>query len=139
MFNIRYVCEDDKAFWTTLDKHIDPNELLLKCRDKRGYIISDNDKPIGIMRYNLFWDIVPFLTFIFIDQTYQKKGFGRRAILYWENEMSELGYKMLMTSTQVDEQAQHFYRKLGYMDRGGIFLDNTPFEQAQEVLLVKVI
>ena len=139
MFNIRYVCEEDIAFWITLDMHLDESELLLKCRDKRGYIISDNDKTIGIMRYNLFWDIVPFLTFIYIDQVYQKKGFGRKAILHWENEMRELGYKMLMTSTQVDEQAQHFYRKLGYLDRGGIFLDNTPYEQAQEVLLVKVL
>jgi Acetyltransferases len=139
MLTIRYVCEEDRTFWTTLDKHLSVNEFMLKCRDKRGYIISDNEKPIGIMRYNLFWDIIPFLTFIYIDNACQKKGFGRQAMLYWENEMRELGYKMLMTSTQVDEEAQHFYRKLGYIDRGGIFLDNTPFEQPQEVFLIKVL
>ena len=44
---------------------------------------------------------------------------------------------MIMTSTQVDEQAQHFYRKLGYRDRGSLFLDHTPLEQAQELLMVK--
>jgi len=58
-------------------------------------------------------------------------------MLFWENEMSELGYKMVMTSTQVDEQAQHFYRNLEYRDKGGLFLDNTPFEQPQEMLMVK--
>jgi len=139
MLTIRYVCEEDRTFWTTLDKHLSVNEFMLKCRDKRGYIISDNEKPIGIMRYNLFWDIIPFLTFIYIDNACQKNGFGRQAMLYWENEMRERGYKMLMTSTQVDEEAQHFYRKLGYIDRGGIFLDNTPFEQPQEVFLIKVL
>ena len=91
------------------------------------------------MRYNLFWDIIPFLTFIYIDDACQNKGFGRQAMQYWENEMRKLGYEMLMTSTQVDEEAQHFYRKLGYIDRGGIFLDNTPFEQPQEVLLIKTL
>ena len=139
MFSVRYVCEEDKAFWITLDKHLSINEFMLKCRDKRGYIICDNENPIGVMRYNLFWDIIPFLTFIHIDDPCQKKGFGRRAMLYWENEMRSLGYKMLMTSTQVDEEAQHFYRKLGYIDRGGIFLDNTPFEQPQEVFLLKIL
>ena len=139
MFMIRHVCEEDKGFWFTLDRHLSESEFILKIRDKRGYVIHDNEKPIGIMRYNLFLDAVPFLTLIYIDKACQKKGFGRQAMLYWENEMRELGYNMIMTSTQVDEEAQHFYRKLGYMDRGGIFLDNTPFEQPQEMFLLKVL
>jgi len=46
---------------------------------------------------------------------------------------------MVMTSTRVDEQAQHFYRKLGYMERGSLCLDNTPFAQPQEIFLLKVL
>lgn len=53
--------------------------------------------------------------------------------------MRSLGYKMVMTSTQVNEQAQHFYRKLGYIERGGIFLDGTPYAQPQEMFLLKVL
>lgn len=139
MFNIRYVSENDKVFWFTLDKHISENEFILKIRDKRGYIISDGDKPIGVMRYNLFWDNTPFLTLIYFHESYCRKGFGKEAMLFWENEMRELGYKMTMTSTQVDEQAQHFYRKLGYIDKGGIFFDNTPFEQPQEMFMLKIL
>ena len=138
-FNIRYVLEADRAFWFTLDRHLRASEFELKVRDKRGYIISDGDKPIGVMRYNLFWDSIPFLTLIKLDGLYQRKGFGKQAMLYWENEMRELGCKMVMTSTQVDEEAQHFYRKLGYKDRGGIFLDNTPLEQPQEMFMLKVL
>lgn len=139
MFTIKHVSESDKAFWFTLDKHISENEFILKIRDKRGYVISDGDKPIGVMRYNLIWDNTPFLTFIYFHELYRKKGFGKKAMLFWENEMRELGYKMTMTSTQVDEQAQHFYRKLGYIERGGIFFDNTPFEQPQEMFMLKIL
>ena len=138
MFGIRYVTESDKAFWFTLDEHFNESEFNLIIRDKRGYIISVGSKPIGIMRYNLMWDNTPFLTLIYIDDASHGKGYGRQAMLFWENEMRELGYKMVMTSTQVDEQAQHFYRKLGYKERGGIFLDNTPFEQPQEMFMIKV-
>jgi len=139
MFEIKYVSENDKSFWFTLDRHLDENEFELKIRDKRGYIISDGNKPIGVMRYNLFWDNTPFLTLIYIDDVYQGKGFGRQAMLHWENEMHGLGYKMVMTSTQADEQAQHFYRKLGYIDRGCLVLDNTPYEQPQEIFMIKTI
>ena len=136
---IRYVTAADKPFWYTLDKHLCEAEFGRKIRDKRGYVISIDDKPIGVMRYNLFWDITPFLTLIYIADAYQNKGYGKQAMLFWENEMHELGYKMVMTSTQVDEQAQHFYRKLGYKDRGSIFLDGTPFEQPQEMIMIKVL
>jgi ribosomal protein S18 acetylase RimI-like enzyme len=133
------VSESDKSFWFALDRHLSESEFTLKMRDKRGYIICDADKPIGVLRYNLFLDNIPFLTFIYFDEAYRGKGFGKQSVLYWENEMRDLGYKMVMTSTQVDEQAQHFYRKLGYKDRGGIFFDNTPFEQPQEMFMLKVI
>ena len=139
MFGIRYVTDSDKAFWYTLDKHLSEDEFDLKVRDKRSYIISDGSTPIGIMRYNLFWDNTPFLTLIYIEGAYHGKGFGKQAMLFWENEMRELGYKMVMTSTQTDEQAQHFYRKLGYLDRGSLFLDGTPFEQPQEMFMLKVL
>lgn len=139
MLKIRYAMESDKAIWLTYDKHIGENELLLKIRDRRGYIISDEDKIIGVMRYNLFWDEIPFLTMIYLDESCRGKGFGTQAMMFWEHEMSELGCKMVMTSTQVDEDAQHFYRRLGYIDRGSLFLDNTPFEQPQEMIMLKIL
>ena len=135
MFNIKYVSKEDKSFWYTLDKHFDENEFELKIRDKRGYIISDGDKAVGIMRYNLIWDYIPFLTLIYFDKAYRGKGFGRKAMLHWENEMRELGHDTVMTSTQVDEQAQHFYRTLGYKDKGGIFFDDSP----QEMFMIKAL
>lgn len=139
MFEIRYATEADKAFWFTLDRHMREDEFLLKIRDKRAYIISDGRLPIGIMRYNLFWDNIPFLTLIHLDGACQRKGFGRKAMQAWENEMRGLGYKMVMTSTQVDEQAQHFYRKLGYIEKGCLNFDNTPLAQPLEMFMVKTL
>ncbi|MCL2055351.1 MAG: GNAT family N-acetyltransferase [Oscillospiraceae bacterium] len=139
MLKIRYATENDKPFWFTLDKHLSEDEFARKIRDKRGYIISNGEKSIGIMRYNLFWDNTPFLTLIYIEKAEQRQGFGRQATLYWEDEMRTLGYKMVMTSTQADEQAQHFYRKLGYADNGCLVLDGTPFEQPLEIFMIKVL
>lgn len=139
MFKIRYALEADSTFWFALDKHICKEEFERKVRDRRAYIICDGDRSIGVMRYNLFWDSTPFLTLIYMDDSYRGKAFGTKAMLLWEKEMCELGYKIVMTSTQADESAQHFYRKLGYIEKGSLCFDNTPIEQPLEMIFVKTL
>ena len=76
---------------------------------------------------------------LFVDWSYQRRGYGRMLMEYWENDMRSQGYGMAMTSTQVDENAQHFYRKLGYKDCGGFTLDIPGFEQPMEMFMSKGI
>ena len=128
MFMIRYATQEDKIFWFTLDYHIQEAIYQAKIRDKQGYIILDDNKPIGVLRYCLFWDNTPFVNLIELQEAYHNKGFGTHAMKHWENEMQGLGYKLVMTSTQSNEQAQHFYRKLGYVDSGCLLLCKEPAE-----------
>jgi len=44
-----------------------------------------------------------------------------------------------MTSTQVDEDAQHFYRKMGYQDAGGLLINIPEYKQPMEMFFVKRI
>ena len=139
MIKIRYVEASDKEFWYSLDKHLPETEFENKVYTKRGYVLSLNNKPVGLLRYNLFWDSVPFCTMIFIDCQYQGKGYGKQLIQYWGNDMKRRGYEMLLTSTQVDEKAQHFYRKLGYKDCGGFVIDIPQYAQPMEMFFIKSI
>lgn len=139
MVEIRYVCLEDREFWYSLDMHLLEQEFHNKVKDKRGYILLKDNKPVGLLRYNLFWDNTPFCNLIYIKNDYQRKGLGKMLIEYWENDMKSKGYDMLLTSTQVDENAQHFYRKLGYKDCGGMVLDIPGHEQPMELFLVKAL
>ena len=58
---------------------------------------------------------------------------------HWENDMKTMEYGMLMTSTQVDENAQHFYRKLDYKDCGGFIVDVPGYEQPMEMIMIKAV
>jgi len=42
--------------------------------------------------------------------------------------MKTQGYKKVLTSTLSNEDAQHFYRKLGYKDCGSLLLPDEPLE-----------
>lgn len=52
----------------------------------------------------------------------------------WEETMSTIGYKYVLTSTQSDENAWKFYEKLGYHKVGGFF---PPEQEAEEWIYLK--
>jgi ribosomal protein S18 acetylase RimI-like enzyme len=53
---------------------------------------------------------------------------GQQLVLFWEDEMKKHGYTIVMTSSFSNEEAQHFYRKIGYKDSGSLLLPNEPLE-----------
>ncbi len=139
MIQIKYAENEDKEFWFTLDKHLPEREFEKKVRDRQGYVLTDDGIKVGLLRYNLFWDSIPFCTMLFVDRANQKKGYGRELMMHWEKDMKKQGHGMIMTSTRVDETFQHFYRKLGYKDCGGLTLDISGYEQPMEMFLTKAI
>ncbi|MBE5986538.1 MAG: GNAT family N-acetyltransferase [Paenibacillaceae bacterium] len=139
MVSIRYVQEEDRNFWLKLDRHLQTTEFEKKIRDKMGYVLLEDHIPYGLLRYNLFWDNTPFCTMLYVDSDSRGRGYGNKLMNFWENDMKSMGYGMLMTSTQVDEDAQHFYRKLGYQDSGGLIINIPGYEQPMEMFLIKKI
>jgi GNAT superfamily N-acetyltransferase len=120
---------------------LDLNDPLLKreaIADKidRGevYVAQDGDRLVGLARYDHFCDLDPFLTLIMVLEGYRRKGVGTRLMEYWERQMIEKGHRFLLTSTEAAEDAQFFYRKLGYVDTGSIIF---PGQDAIELVLIK--
>lgn len=139
MLEIRYVEKGDRAFWYSLDKHLPEAEFEDKIRTKRGYVLLENHVPAGILRYHLFWDNTPFCIMLYVDERCQGRGFGKRLMQHWEQDMKAQGYGMLLTSTQADETAQHFYRRLGYKDCGGLVIDIPAYAQPMELFFIKAV
>lgn len=133
MESIRYAEKEDVAYLQELDKHISADILQQKIRDKQIILSLTDDQIIGWIRYGYFWDNIPFMNLIFFTERNRSVGYGTKLVLHWENLMLSNGHKQVMTSTQVDEDAQFFYRKLGYKDAGCLLMD----DQATELLFIK--
>ena len=136
---IRYVEAQDKAAWYALDHGLPEAGFEEKVRNRQGYVCVLDGKVIGILRFNLFWDNIPFCTMLLIDDAYRGNGYGRQLMERWEQDMRSAGCGMVMTSTQVNEEAQHFYRRLGYKDSGGFVVDVPGYEQPMEMIMIKAI
>ncbi len=125
---IKVSSESDLHFLKTYDRHLSPKELEYSVQRQRVYIAVQNGVPVGWLRWNLFWDNIPFMNMLYIAEAYRKQGIGRSLVTFWEQEMRKQGYNFVMTSSQSDEQGQHFYRKLGFTDAGALLLRDEPTE-----------
>ncbi|MBQ7064680.1 MAG: GNAT family N-acetyltransferase [Firmicutes bacterium] len=137
MFRVRYVMPGDRDFWFSLDRHLSTEGFDEKVTTRRGYVLLKDEEPVGILRYGLFWDEIPFCNLLYVREDARGQGGGKILMEHWEQDMLSQGYSLVMTSTQADEEAQHFYRAIGYRDCGGLVLNNRPYAQPMELLMVK--
>lgn len=128
--------ESDYGYIRDRDHHILETLIMPKIKGNEIYILRNEDESIiGWMRHGYFWDNTPFMNMIWVDEQYRGKGVGKQAVLFWEGEMKQKGFKLVMTSTLATEEAQDFYRKLGYRDAGCLILENEPLE----IILTKLL
>lgn len=130
---IRTAEEKDLAVLALHDCHIPRSELKTGISLGRVLIAEADGVLVGWLRWSLFWDNTPFMNLLFLPEGFRGKGYGKKLVVHWEQEMMHRGYKTAMTSTASDEYAQHFYQKLGYTAIGGF----TPFEEPYELLFAK--
>lgn len=126
---IEYANDADFKYIVDNDKHVKKELIEIKIKQKEIIVVKDNDKKIiGWLRYNYFWDNTPFMNMLYLDKSYRNNGIGKTLVAFWENEMKKKGFDLVMTSTLSNEDAQHFYRKLGYKDSGSLLLEGEPLE-----------
>lgn len=128
MYEIKYADTTCFEYLEINDKHISGSMLLKKIDDKEVIIIKQEEKILGWLRFSFFWDNIPFMNLLMIDEHYRGKGLGRLITEFWEREMKAIGYSIVMTSSLSNETAQHFYRRQGYKDAGCLLLEVVGLE-----------
>ena len=139
MFSLRQANESDRLFWQSLVPHISEKRFEQLLKAGQSYTLFDDETPVGVLEGSFLWENLPFLSLLFIREEHRGKGFGKLAMQHWESALKRQGFQMALTSTQSDESAQHFYRKLGYKDCGCLVINEGPLAQPAELYLSKVL
>lgn len=100
------------------------------------YVLRDQKEVVGVLQYRLFWQKVPFIEHLYIDEKYRGNDYGTCMMVQWEDEMANRGYTDVMLSTEQNESTKEFYLKIGYKQTGSFFPNN---QYSQELMLSKNI
>ncbi|GAB4119699.1 MAG: GNAT family N-acetyltransferase [Roseiflexaceae bacterium] len=129
---------DEVAQLASYDQHLPAD--LLAAKIAQGHILvarldGSTGPIVGMLRYNYFWDTIPFMNMLMVRSDLRGQGIGTHLVAAWETSMRAAGATWVLTSTLANERGQFLYRKLGYHDCGGLLLPNEPLE----ILLRKVL
>ena len=86
---IRYAEEKDFVTIREYDKHIGETALKNAIALKRVLVMYQNGCFAGWLRFNLFWDEIPFMNMLYLLEEYRGQGYGGRLVTFWEKEMKE--------------------------------------------------
>lgn len=130
MASVRTATAADLAFLAEHDSHIGAASLEDAVQHRRILIahLKPSSTVVGWLRWGLFWDEIPFMNMLFVLDKHRRTGCGSELVAAWERQAHSAGHQMVMTSTLADEAAQHFYRRLGYIDTGCLLLPGESTE-----------
>ena len=129
---LRLATSSDLDVLAAHDRHLRVERLSASI--EAGHVLVA-DGILGWLRWGYFWDEIPFMNMLFVLEPARGGGLGGLLVDDWEAREKADGHDAVLTSTQSDETAQHFYRRRGYVDAGVLLLPGKP----AELILRKVI
>lgn len=121
---IRYAQPKDFVFLKENDQEANPMELANLVNLERILVAEKGPEILGWLRWNLFGDNTPFMSFMHVVKQAQEKGIDLALINQWESLMKEKRFSTVLTSVEENQMKQDFYQKLGYSDAGFLLLPN---------------
>lgn len=141
MFTINQAASADLEEILKVDRYMPREEMIRKIetRPEQMLVLKEDGRVVGVLRWLLFWDYIPYICFLKVSESSRGKGYAKKALRFWEERMAEEGWPLLMASIPSDDTAQHFYRKQGYKDAGIMTFNDGPYKQAPELFFSKSI
>jgi ribosomal protein S18 acetylase RimI-like enzyme len=125
--------DSDLPFLCENDSHISREDQSQVVALGRVMVAEVDAAAVGLLRWGLFWDQVPFMNLLWVLPERRGQGIGTALVVAWERTQLAAGHDLVLTSTMSDERSQHLYRRLGYVDTGAMFLP----DEAAELILRK--
>lgn len=129
---VRSAALEDASFLAAHD-HVQPDTIAERVQAGQVLVLQLEGAPAGWLRWNLFWDEIPFMNMLFVLEPHRGRGLGSALMEAWETDARRGGHEAVMTSSQADESAQRLYRRRGYVDCGALILP----DQAAELMFRK--
>ncbi len=97
-----------------------PVEVVARKIEQCEVIVAEVDgDPVGYLRLEYLWSLVPFIALIIVDPAYRRMGVGRAILDFTLAYLSQNNHQWLYSSSQADEpEPQAWHRHMGFEDCG---------------------
>ena len=73
MIEIRFANQEDSTYLAHKDHHIPAEVIAMKIKDGEIIVVLDGRQQIGWLRFSYFWDLIPFMNMLWIEENYSKE------------------------------------------------------------------
>lgn len=109
--NIRFANEGDIPHLKQLDSWKKDSMWKRKIFGREVIVLEMNNQLVGLIRYDVLWPTVPFLSLFYIEESYRGKGRSSQMLEFLKKNLRDEGYVSLLSSSQTDEpKAQNWHR-----------------------------
>ncbi len=136
---IDYATKRDLRWLSKEIKDLKKKEILNSIKNKEIIIARINKKPVGSLKYCLFWSRFPMIEAIWVEEKYQRKGIGKKLFNSLERIAKTKRQKIVMSS--YESKAKHsasFHKSLGFKI-AGVINNFKPIQKDKEVIVIKRI
>lgn len=135
---VRLARADDLPTLGRLDRW--PKEQVWQHKIAGGevMVLELDSRIIGLLRYELLWTTVPFMSLIEIKAEYRGRGYSRTMLTFLKEHLKARGYVALLSSSQTDEpEPQRWHLHMGFRSNG--IIENIMDEGVGELIYRLVI
>lgn len=116
---VRFARSDDLA-WCVANDNLVAAEVIKSKIELNEIIVAEVEaRIVGYLRLEYLWSTLPYIALIFVRREYQRRGIGRAILEFVEAFLRGKGYKVLLSSSQVNEPPpQAWHRAMGFEECG---------------------
>lgn len=104
--------------------HYHPDEFWdTRMHEKRVFIAYNDNQPIGLLTYTIWWGNTPFLELVHIQDKHQRQGIGSALLNEMAQEVHAKKFKKIISSCEQDNNDSHgFHDALGFKKLNSLML-----------------
>ena len=115
---VRFAQARDLAF-VSQDHFIPAQVVARKIQDQEIIIAEIGGEPVGYLRLEYLWSIVPYISLITVEDAHRRRGVGKAILNFTLAYLAESDHTWLYSSSQADEpEPQAWHRHMGFQDCG---------------------
>lgn len=98
-----------------------PREVVARKVELGEVFLAERDGPVGYLRLEHLWSIVPYIALIRVDEGMRRRGVGRALLAYVTDRLRDAGHAALYSSSTGNEpEPQAWHRHMGFEDAGAL-------------------